>query len=205
MIYDISQELFSCAVYPGDPAPERRILQSMEAGDLYNLTALSLCTHNGTHVDAPAHFIKEGKCIDKVALTACFGPCLVARATGELTAASAASLLDRAAEAGCERLLIAGDATVTEEAATALASRRERFSLRLIGVESQSVGPTDTPMAVHKILLGADVLLLEGLRLTDVPEDIYLLSAAPLNLGGCEGAPCRAFLVSLDDEALRRA
>ena len=63
-IYDISQEVFSCRVYPGDPAPERKLLSSMEKGDLYNLTAFSMCAHNGTHVDAPFHFLKGGKAID---------------------------------------------------------------------------------------------------------------------------------------------
>ena len=60
-IYDISQEVFNCRVYPGDPAPERRRLSSMEDGSLYNLTAFSMCAHNGTHIDAPFHFLKDGK------------------------------------------------------------------------------------------------------------------------------------------------
>ena len=63
-IYDISQEIFSCQVYPGDPAPERRMLSSMEKGGLYNLTAFNMCAHNGTHVDAPFHFLKDGKTIE---------------------------------------------------------------------------------------------------------------------------------------------
>ena len=204
MIYDISQELFSCSVYPGDPAPVRKPLQSMEAGDLYNLTALSLCAHNGTHVDAPAHFIKEGKTVDELDLAALFGACLVVRAEGDLTAAHATALLAQAADARCERLLIAGNATVTEEAAAVLADGRASFSLRLVGVESQSVGPLDAPMATHKLLLGAGILLLEGLRLARVPEGVYLLSALPLNLGGCEGAPCRAALITYDDRVLTR-
>ena len=65
-IYDISQEVFSCQVYPGDPAPERTTLSSMEKGDLYNLTAFSMCAHNGTHVDAPRHFIRDGITIEQL-------------------------------------------------------------------------------------------------------------------------------------------
>ena len=60
-IYDISQEIFSCQVYPGDPEPFKESLGSMENGDLYNLTAFRMCAHNGTHVDAPFHFVKAGK------------------------------------------------------------------------------------------------------------------------------------------------
>ena len=52
-------------------------------------------------------------------------------------------------------------------------------------------------MAVHLILLGADVLLLEGAVLSHVPEGVYFLTAAPLKLGGCEGAPCRALLMDM--------
>ena len=63
-IYDISQEVFSCAVYPGDPAPQRQTLCATDAGDLYNLTAFSMCAHNGTHVDAPYHFLPEGKTVE---------------------------------------------------------------------------------------------------------------------------------------------
>ena len=58
-IYDISQEVFSCQVYPGDPAPEKKLLSSMENGDLYHLTAFEMCAHNGTHIDAPFHFLSS--------------------------------------------------------------------------------------------------------------------------------------------------
>ena len=72
-IYDISQEVFSCRIYPGDPAPAKTALSSMGNGDLYNLTAFSMCAHNGTHVDAPRHFLKNGKAVDAIALEACVG------------------------------------------------------------------------------------------------------------------------------------
>ena len=64
-IYDISQEVFHCSVYPGDPSPKREALCSMEQGDLYNLTAFSMCAHNGTHIDAPAHFLQNGATVDQ--------------------------------------------------------------------------------------------------------------------------------------------
>ena len=65
----------------------------------------------------------------------------------------------------------------------------------LLGNESQTVGPEDAPMAVHLIMLGAKIVLLEGIRLADVPAGSYLLDAAPINLGGSDGAPCRAVLI----------
>ncbi|MBQ5755837.1 MAG: cyclase family protein, partial [Erysipelotrichaceae bacterium] len=65
-IYDISQEVFGCTVFPGDPSPEREILSDMNDGALYNLTAFRMCAHNGTHVDAPYHFYKDGKTVDQI-------------------------------------------------------------------------------------------------------------------------------------------
>ena len=192
MIYDITQELFSCHVYPGDPAPVCETLSDMAKGDLYNLTAFSMCAHNGTHLDAPAHFIKDGKTISDLDPAAFLGDCTVLRHEGEVTADDARRMLERARLLGAaERLLVAGRATVTAEAAEVFAEA----GIRLFGNESQTVGPEDAPMAVHLILLGADVVLLEGVVLTHVPEGRYFLSAAPLHLGGREGAPCRAMLM----------
>ena len=74
-----------------------------------------------------------------------------------------------------------------------------KAGILLIGNESQTVGPEDAPMEVHLILLGAETVLLEGIVLTDVPEGKYFLNAAPLNLGGCDGAPCRAYLMTQED------
>lgn len=192
-LYDISQEVFDCAVYPGDPVPKRESLSRMEAGDLYNLTAFSMCAHNGTHVDAPYHFIQEGNTVDQIPLEKTVGLCFVAEWNGILGGEDARRILNRAALAvreSARRILLKGDATVSVEAARMFVGG----GVDLIGNESQTVGPEDAPMEVHKILLGADVVLLEGIRLSDVPEGVYFLNAAPLCLGGADGAPCRAIL-----------
>lgn len=192
MIYDISQELLSCAVFPGDPVPRAERLRSMAEGSEYNLTALRLCAHNGTHVDAPFHFLREGRTVDELPLTTFVGPAWVAEGRGELTAADAEKISDAAAAAGAgERILLKGELTVTAEAARVFAER----GLRLLGNESQTVGPEDAPAEVHRILLGAETVLLEGVRLKCVPEGKYLLCAAPLNIAGSDGAPCRAILL----------
>ena len=188
-LYDISQEVFSCAVYPGDPSPERQVLSSTAACDLYNLTAFSMCAHNGTHIDAPFHFLPDGKTVEQLPLETFVGDCFVARHRGDVTAADAERILEKSG--GIARILIAGDVTVTEEAAHIFAAS----GIRLLGNEGQSVGPEDAPMAVHLALLKHGVALLEGIVLTDIPEGRYFLSAAPLNLAGSDGAPCRAFLV----------
>ena len=192
MIIDISQDVFSCNVYPGDSEPVLHKIENMKEGALYNLSAFTMCAHNGTHVDAPSHFLKSGKTIDKIDLEAFVGECFVRKHEGDVLESDAKDILRIAAEAGAQdRILIAGNAVITEEAAQVFADAR----IRLIGNESQSVGPVDSPMAVHLILLRAGIVLLEGLVLKDVPDGKYYLCAAPLNLAGCEGAPCRAILI----------
>jgi arylformamidase len=109
---------------------------------------------------------------------------------------TAERIVDAAEAAGASaRILLSGGCIVTEEAAEVFVRR----GVRLIGVDSQSVGPAHAPMAVHKILLSAEVVLLEGLVLAHVSDGVYTLCAVPLKLGGCEGAPCRAILMT--DEA----
>ena len=192
MIYDITQELFSGTVYPGDPTPQRTVVLDMKDGAICNLSSLSMCAHNGTHVDAPYHFLKDGATIDQIPLEAFVGECYVAHAEGDVSGEMAAKILEKAKEQGAEkRILIAGKATVTKEAALVFAENK----LLLYGNESQTVGPLEAPMEVHLIMLGANIVLLEGIVLKDVPEGKYFLSAAPLNMGGCDGAPCRALLI----------
>ena len=195
IIYDISQEVFGCQVYPGDPAPERRVLSSMEKGDLYNLTAFNMCAHNGTHVDAPFHFLKGGKTIDALGLEPFIGLASVVEHHGIVSGNDAMEIIEKSRDRDPEaakRILIKGNAVVSSEAAKVFASK----GILLLGNESQTVGPEDAPMEVHLILLGAGVVLLEGIRLAEVEEGRYFLSAAPLNLAGADGSPCRAFLIT---------
>lgn len=188
-IYDISQEIFSCKVYPGDPKPKKKTLRATEKGDTYNLTAFSMCAHNGTHIDAPFHFLDEGESVEEMPLEIFVGDCYVARHHGEVTGESAVAILQKAQ--GASRILIAGQATVTAEAAEVFANA----GICLLGNESQTVGPENAPMQAHKILLEKEIALLEGVVLNDVPEGRYFLNAAPLCLAGADGAPCRAYLI----------
>ena len=74
-IYDISQEVFSCAAYPSDPRPEQCTLHSTESGDLCNLTSFAVRAHSGTHVDAPFHFLHNGKTVGRMDLSVFVGDC----------------------------------------------------------------------------------------------------------------------------------
>lgn len=193
-IYDISQEVFSSVLFPGDPAPEGKKIMSMSEGDVCNLSTLFMCAHNGTHVDAPAHFFNDGKTVDQMPLDIFVGECFVARCDGLVTAEAAEEILKKAAKLGAnERILIAGKATVSNEAASVFASHK----IKLIGNESQTVGDENAPARAHEILLGESIALLEGLRLGGVEEGKYLLSSAPLNLAGFDGSPCRAILIQI--------
>ncbi len=193
-IFDISQEIFGCDVYPGDRSPERMDNMRISRGDLYNLTSFSMCAHNGTHVDAPFHFLENGSTVEKIPLENTVGECFVTEQNEDVDAIRAKKILESAARRSPEcskRILMKGKGVVLEAAAQVFASR----GILLLGVEGQSVGPESEPMAVHKILLSCSVVLLEGLRLAEVSEGKYFLSAAPLALGGSDGAPCRAILI----------
>jgi arylformamidase len=193
-IYDISQEVFGCEVYSGDPVPKRETISSMRDGALYNLTAFSMCAHNGTHIDAPYHFLRDGDTVEKIPLSKMVGYAFVAECEGIITGLGARKILEEAtslSKEAAKRILIKGKATVSYEAAEVFAES----GVELVGNESQTVGPEDAPMAVHKILLGAKVVLLEGVRLSQVRGGVYFIFAAPLALGKSDGAPCRALLI----------
>lgn len=187
-LYDITRELFGTEVYPGDPAPEYERLLEVRNGDACNLTYLKMCAHNGTHMDAPRHFLDEGKAIDELPLEQVMGKCSVVEFDGILDGKQAGRMID-----GKEKkVLWKGRVVFTEGAAEAFAEA----GMELAGVESQTVGPPDAPAGVHRILLGAGMAILEGLNLEKVECGSYFLCAQPLKLGGCDGAPCRAVLIA---------
>ena len=181
MLYDISRELFSAETYPGDTRPGFRRVSDLAAGGACTLSVVTLCAHNATHMDAPAHFVRGGKTIESIELSRCIGRCEVRTFAGQVEAAQIAGI-------GGERLLLRGNCALTEEAA-ALAA--EKFVL--IGTEQLSIGDA----AVHARLLGAEVAVLEGLDLAAVPDGEYELIALPVKWGGLDGSPVRAVLRTL--------
>ena len=197
-IYDISQEVFSCCIYPGDPAPEKRILSSVSDGAPCNLTWFSMCAHNGTHIDSPYHFLCDGKTVDAIPLEKTVGLAYVSEQIGDISSDDAHDILRKAKKYSCEaakRILIKGKAVVTEGAAVVFAES----GVVLLGNESQTIGPENAPAAVHKILLGADVVLLEGIRLSEVIEGAFFLASAPICLAGSDGSPCRSILIDFEN------
>lgn len=185
-IIDITRELLSSEVYPGDPEPELIRLKSLADGGSSNLSALSMCVHNSTHLDSPLHFIDGADDITQMDIENTVGRCLVIDCIADVTEEDISSLPE-----GTERLLIRGGVYLTPDGARAAA----QSGLRLVGVEPQSVAPRETSSEVHRTLLGAGITILEGLSLYHVCEGEYTLLAQPLKIAGSEGSPCRALLL----------
>lgn len=180
-IYDITRELFGSPVYPGDPVPQWERVRSFAEGGV-NLSAVRMCAHNGTHMDAPLHFVDGGDSVDAIPPEKWIGRAVVIDSPAVFGAEEAAKRIP----AGCRRLLLRGGIPDVAGAEAILAA-----GVELVGVEAQSVGDA----AVHRLLLSAKVAVLEGICLSDVPCGEYFLFAAPLKLGGLDGAPVRAVLL----------
>ena len=196
-IYDISQEVFTCEVYPEDPKPQKDTLRSIETGDLYNLTAFSMCAHNGTHIDAPYHFIKNGKTVDDIHLSKTVGFAYVTAEEGNIDADRARKILDKVKSIdknASKKILIKGNISLLDDGAKVFSSEK----IDLLGVESQSAGDGDNTVSVHLELLKSEIVILEGIRLDEVKEGVYFLCSAPLMLSGSDGSPCRALLIDFD-------
>ena len=204
-IHDITQEVFSCRVFPGDTGPAYKQASAISAGAVCNLSVIEMGVHNGTHLDAPWHFLDDGKKMDEIDLERCIGPALVVAWHGEITAAAIRQICrNNPDNPACQRLLFKGDCSLSLDGAKALT----KYQVKLIGVESQSVAPSEAPVPVHLELLANEIMILEGLVLCDVPtKDTigteagelavgeYFLLALPLKLGGRDGSPCRAVLL----------
>jgi len=185
-IIDISRELLSAPLFPGDPAPALEAVSVIGKGSEYNLSMLTMCVHNGTHLDAPAHFLQDGATAESIPLDKTIGEAEVVEAVGEIDAAKANSLLSD----GVKRLFLKGRVMIRPDAA-AVFSR----SLDLLGTEELTVGRGDEIGEAHRTLLGAGVVILENLDLSAAEPGRYMLFAAPLKIKGADGAPVRAVLI----------
>ncbi len=188
-LYDIAQELFTSKVYPGDKVPSYKRIADMENGAVCNITELEMNAHNGTHVDAPRHFVRDGITVDQIPLDTLIGTCEVVTFARDIEREDLEKL--NLSQRGITRLLCRGGHCLTMRGAKYLTE----CGIILVGVETQSIAPIDEPKAVHVEVLSHGIIAVEGLVLTDVPDGQYTLFAAPIKLGGSEGAPCRAVLI----------
>lgn len=189
-IIDISKNLFTPDRYPGDPAPSLSVFHAINTGDSCNMANLSTTLHCGTHADAPLHFINGGKNITEVPLDAFIGECAVIQVdTDCITGKYVDDFFPRSAE----RLLIKSngnvyfDKTGAEEAAY--------YGLKLIGVDSLSVGSKNDQTGPHRAFLSEGVSILENLDLSQVKPGRYFLIAQPIRIDGADASPVRAVLL----------
>jgi len=179
------------AGYPGDPPVELRPVHSTDRGDAWSVGRLTLGTHAGTHVDAPRHLFADGPSVDRLPLAALVGPARVLDCAGRpVTRARVGPPRLR----GARRLLLRTDRRrgggLTLPAARALV----RSGIRLVGIDALSIERSGDDLPVHRCLLGAGVVILEGLDLTGVAPGPYDLVCLPLKLLGGDGAPARVLL-----------
>jgi arylformamidase len=207
-IFDISLTISpDLPIWPGDDPLELEQVEFIEKGADANVSRLSAGVHIGTHVDAPHHFMDDGRTVESLPLEVLTGPCYVVQLPDGIEAITAEALEGMSLPAEPKRILFGtsnsrlwarGESefqedfvAVTEEGAEWLVEHK----LELVGVDYLSVAPFSDPVPTHRKLLGAGVVVVEGLDLSAVPRGFYDLYCLPLKLSGAEGAPARAILI----------
>lgn len=189
-VIDITKDLITTPVYPGDPEPKLKVFSSMKHGDMCNMALLQTALHCGTHVDAPLHFLRDGDPINCYDPSVFIGECKVievepGRITGEY--------VDRHFPKSFSRVLIkcSGEAYFDKTGAEEVSY----LGIRLIGTNGNSIGTAGNQTDPHKAFLGDGVAILENLDLSDVEPGNYFLIAPPIKISGVEAAPARALLL----------
>lgn len=191
--------------YPGDPGAEITVSRSIAEGDIANITRLCLGSHTGTHVDAPHHFRDGSETVDRLSLEMLMGPALVMDLE-DVESSISREDLDVVGLDGVKRLLLKTRnsklwdhpgfdkdyVSLEDDAADYLVEA----GVGLVGIDYLSVERfrSDT-YHVHHELLGAGVVLLEGINLAAVMSGKYELICLPLKVRGGDGAPARAVLI----------
>jgi arylformamidase len=207
-IFDISLTISAdLPVWPGDPAVELNQIASINEGAQANVSHLQMSVHSGTHIDAPHHFLNDGRTVEKISLDVLIGPCCVVQLPDEVKKVNAEVLQGLTLPKGTTRLLLRTsnsnqwknhEGSFTEDF-VAISSDGAQWlaeqGAQLVGVDYLSVAPFGESLLTHTILLEAGVVLLEGLDLSAVPPGSYDLYCLPLKLLGADGAPARAILI----------
>jgi arylformamidase len=194
-------------VWPGDPAVVLEQVSSMDAGAHDNVSRLACGVHTGTHVDAPHHFMNDHRTVESLALDILVGSCCVIQIPEEEKVVTAEILEMAAIPAGTVRLLLktsnsriwergekvffTGFVGISADGADWLV----QHAVKLIGIDYLSVAPYKQSIPTHRTLLGAGMIVLEGLDLSAILPGVYDLYCLPLKLAGSDGAPARVILV----------
>jgi arylformamidase len=198
----ISEDL---PTWPGDPPIELRKISQIDQGDLANVTHLSTPVHMGTHIDAPDHFLNNGKTVETIPLEYFIGPVLVVHIDGSKII-SAEDLIAQNISPTTERLIFKtsnsnywkNNINVFQEDFIALGPDASellvKMGIKVVGVDYLSVAAYHEPVPTHKILLDANILIIEGLDLSQIDPGEYKLYCLPLKIGSSDGAPARVLL-----------
>src|SRR5258706_724276 len=208
MIYDVSVPLTnSTPVWPTDPPLRLASLThvSSDKSHTVHVTNIEMGSHTGTHIDVPWHFIENGRRLNEIPLETLMGPATVFEipSVRSIAAANVASLpLD-----GVERVLFKTDNSnhwtdgrfnedfiyLEPEAAQILVDH----GVKLVGIDYLSIDKFHSEKhPSHFVLLGSNVVIVEGLNLLNVPAGKYQMTALPLNLQDVDGAPTRVILMA---------
>ena len=206
-IHDISISISeSLVVWPGDPKISLTQPLHLKNGDSATVSHLHLGAHTGTHVDAPAHFVRGGSTVDALDLDVLVGPAVVVEALN-VDVLSASTLAGLVIPPKCDRLIFHTKnsdrwehsafhedfVSITPDGARWLIDRE----VRLVGMDYLSVAPFDDPGPTHRAFLRSNVVLVEGLDLRGIAAGTYHLVCLPLKITNLEGAPARAVLIDL--------
>lgn len=201
-VYDLTRPLSGeTAVYPGDRIPE---FTTRDCGQ-YVVTDVCMSTHSGTHIDAPAHYLKGELTIDRIPLAMLIGPCRVLDlhdVSGHIESSDLEGKIG-----GADRLLLKTWFSKSETfdpcypcldvtAAELIAGH----GISCIGIDSPSIEPFEGDGAVHRRLLGAGIVIIEFLDLSGISEGDYFMAALPLRLKGLDGSPARVVLMNKGDD-----
>ena len=206
-LHDITRPLHNALPpWPGDTSFDYRLTWRMDAGSSVNVGAVTMGTHNGTHADAPFHFLSDGARIDALALSIYFGPAVVVDVTGvgwTITRDHLADAARHCGQNGVTRLLLKTsvwpDGTPFPAQIPLLAPDVPAWlgahGIRLLGLDIPSVDAIDShELPLHHALAKAGIHILESLDLSAVPAGEYELIALPLRIVGGDAAPVRAVL-----------
>ncbi len=209
--HDISVPLEKAPLYPGDSSFSRQWMAVFENGSSYRLSLISLGSHTGTHIDSPAHILRDGSSLDSYPLDR-FITLAQVIAVEDCDAVPAQALQDVGIVKGESILFktsnssrgLMHDPIFRDEYTSLSLPAAQICVLRgagLVGIDYLSVDRyEDESLPVHHILLKNDVLILEGIDLDAVSPGRYWLICLPLKIKDAEAAPVRAVLVGRSDE-----
>ncbi len=207
-IFDVTVPITnSMAVWPGDRAVNNHLVAAIENGDEANVTAIHMSAHTGTHIDAPRHFVENGDGIESLHLSTLLGEVEVVEIDSNVDHIDVDTLAGLNKERWKTRVLFKTrnsrlrliEKQSFDQAFTALLPEAANYlvnrGVKLVGIDYLSIAPFENGMDTHLAFLKNNVIVIEGLNLSDVSAGIYNLIALPILLENGDGAPARVLLI----------